>query len=69
MSEGQALLDVAWFAAIDELVYVLYNGEDQSARQQAAEALLKYMISLGQSINLPHIPESRPKNEEVEDEQ
>ena len=63
----QDTLAKAWFTAIEELRYNASVGENTADRIAAADAILRYCIALGQSINQPYYPEKRPDIEE-EDE-
>lgn len=65
--EGYDLLGRAWFDAIYELRATILASEDARLRVDAAEVLLKYTISMGQSINIPWVPEKNPS--EVEDDE
>lgn len=66
-NEGQELLNAAWFTAVEELGRTIENNEDPRVRVEAADTLLRYFISLGQSINEPFIP-TRQFGFEREDE-
>lgn len=57
----------AWFFAIEELASTALTGEHTSDRIKASEVILQYCISLGQSINEPYMPKSRPKRGSGED--
>jgi hypothetical protein len=58
-TKGEKLLDRTWFDALEALREVIIFGEKTEDRIAASEVVLKYFISLGQSINEPRIPVSR----------
>ena len=66
-SDGEALLNRAWFEAIDELRGIIGLSDDVKARIEAADVLLRYFVSLGQSINDPFIPDTYSE-EVIEDD-
>ena len=66
-NKGRELLDEAWFATIERLVIILQYESDPRVNLEAADILLRYFISLGQSINQPYIPEIDPRSEDEEE--
>lgn len=67
-SEGEQFLDEVWWSTIAELQEIIQLAENTGDRVKAADVLLRYYVSLGQSINEPYIPESRAVEEDPEDE-
>lgn len=55
-TQGNALLGYAWFAALQELVDIVTMAESAADRIAAGDVILRYFVSLGQSINDPYIP-------------
>jgi hypothetical protein len=63
-NEGKALLDQTWFLVVQELTEITLFNDNAERRIEAADALLRYFISLGQSINEPYIPAKAPEDED-----
>lgn len=67
IEKGKELLDEVWFDTIDKLQIILQYESDPRVNLEAADILLRYFISLGQSINQPYIPDSDPRKEDEDD--
>jgi hypothetical protein len=66
--EGYDLLDKVWFDTIDALQEIVVMSDDISKRIEAADVLLRYFVSMGQSINAPYVPEERYIIDDDEDD-
>lgn len=58
-SKGEKTLTRVWFESIETLEEILLMSDNPKEQIRAAEVLLQYYISLGQSINEPFIPKKR----------
>jgi hypothetical protein len=58
----------AWFAAFEDLYSTVMLSESTADRIRAAEVILNYCVALGQSINTPYMPQSRPPEDEDAEE-
>lgn len=68
-SEGHVLLSTVWFDTIIELREMVILSEDSKVRLAAADILMRYFVSLGQSINAPFVPTERPEIEDDDDDE
>jgi hypothetical protein len=67
-TDGHDLLDQVWFETIEDLQYIVGTQDDPQVRIKAADVLLRYFVSLGQSINAPYIPDARPNTDDEDDD-